>query len=67
MDSKKSMCVKRRVHIESGVRLITERREAVILMMTNNLLIDLTMLLLGVILMVVWFEIKGLNDEEEDE
>ena len=36
-------------------------------MMTNNLFIDLTMLLLGGILMVVWFEIKGLNDEEDQD
>lgn len=28
---------------------------------------DLTMLLLGVILMVVWFVIKGLNDEEDQD
>ena len=61
------MCVKKRVPIESDVRLITERREVVIPMMTNNLFIDLTMLLLGVILMVVWFEIKGLNDEEDQD
>ena len=44
-----------------------ERRGAVIPMMTNNLFIDLTILLLGVILMVVWFEIKGLNDEEDQD
>lgn len=28
---------------------------------------DLTMLLIGVILMTVWFEIKGLNDEEDQD
>lgn len=36
-------------------------------MMTNSILLDLTMLLIGVILMVVWFEIKGLNDEEDQD
>jgi hypothetical protein len=36
-------------------------------MMTNNILMDLTMLLIGVILMTVWFEIKGLNDEEDQD
>ena len=43
-----------------------ERKEQ-LPMMTNNLLIDLTMLFIGVILMTVWFEIKGLNDDEENQ
>jgi hypothetical protein len=43
-----------------------ERREH-LPMMTNNILMDLTMLLIGVILMTVWFEIKGLNDEEDQD
>tara|TARA_Y100000389_G_scaffold41769_1_gene36511 strand:- start:1349 stop:1486 length:138 start_codon:yes stop_codon:yes gene_type:complete len=28
---------------------------------------ELTMFILGVILMVVWLEIKGLHDEEEED